>query len=159
MKMIKFLSVPFIVLLASFVFVSCDKEENIDSASLVGDWILIHQEGYEEYNGKREDLEKDYPTDEYLNYQLVVKFMEKDGGLYMMFTDYEGLQEGDIWDDYLKVQVDESEIVPVLDDEDFTEEEMTFKIIELTSTKMVLYNREKDIDSSYESTMTFKKLN
>ena len=63
---------------------------------------------------------------------------------------------------YVKVEVRGDKIVPIFDEyeeDDFTEEEMMFKIIELTSTKLVLYNSENDSDGSFESTMTFNKLN
>lgn len=162
MKKVGFLFASFIVLLTSFVFVSCDKEEDFDSAGLVGDWILIREEGYEDYDGERDDFDNEYPTADYWDYQEVFRFKNTEDGLKMTVLDYCEIDEALDESYYIKVEVRGDKIVPVFDgydEDDFSAEEMTFEIVELTSTKMVLYNREKDIDGSFESTMTFKKLN
>lgn len=162
MKMKRFLFTSFIVLLTSLAFVSCDKEEDIDSANLVGDWILIHEKGYEDYEGERDEFDNDYPTDDYADYQDVFRFVEGENGLMMTVLDYCEINEHLDDSYYVKVEVRGDKIVPIFDEyeeDDFTEEEMMFKIIELTSTKLVLYNSENDSDGSFESTMTFNKLN
>ncbi len=165
MRKMRFLFAYFILLLTSFVFVSCDKESDLDSKSLVGDWIVINEKGYEIWNGDKDTFDNDYPESDYEDYQEVFRFKETDKGLFMTVLDYSEVSEIDDESYYVKVELRGNEIVPLFeeDEDDFSVEEMTFEIRELSSTRLVLYNYEKyndeDGEGSFESTITCKKLN
>lgn len=161
------LFVTLMSLIASFSFVSCDKEENIETGNLVGDWILIKSEGYEEDEEGRDDYEEEFPTEDYEVYQSVIKFREKDGELFMEFTSYYYVEDSFDYDNSIKIEVRGSEIVPVIGEKEVGEygdvyedlvEEFTFKIKGLSSTTLVLYNASEYVGGSYEDTSTYKKL-
>jgi len=144
-------------LFAALSFTACsdDDETNlpITPDNIVGTWQIVHQEGWEIYDGEKDTWSDDYP-DEYGWYSTTT--FNKNGTY--TTTDYE-------YDDYEDENYIETKTgsYSISDNtltmkKDYSNKSYKYEIRKLTESELVLLDVYEEPDYSFEETSTFKRI-
>ncbi len=142
-------------LLAAISFSACsdDDEPNLPAtpANIAGTWQIVHSQGWEIYDGKKEPWSDDYPMASEDNYYWTYTF---DKGGTCTRTSYEDGDSPYSWARSYSI----SGNTLTLKDDEYPDEGDIYQIKSLTESQLVLFESGKDSESSWESTETYKRL-
>ena len=151
------------MLLSMFILTSCDKEEpelpsnkkekKDPSSTLIGTWKMVRNQGYEIYNGKKEEW--DYAENEFDFVEKIV--IKKDGTGSWISEEREGFEyeedEGDVEEFDYKLKGNMLTLDYGSGDFD------SFKVTKLTSSELVIeYLLKKEDGNEFCEKFYFKKV-
>ncbi len=144
-------------LLAAISFAACsdDDETNLTATpdNIAGTWKIVHEEGWEIYDGEKDTWSFDYPDEDG---RYITTTFNKNGT--WTSTEYE-------YDDYEDKNYTEYKTgsYSISDDtltikEDYSNESYIYEIKKLTKSELVLLDIYEEPDYSFEETSTYKRI-
>lgn len=138
------------MLLLVVVLPSCAGDGDFGNDDIVGRWQPVEEEGYDEYMGEREEYSYTYSNDPE-DYEIIMEFTS-DGKVY----EYDAV-DNEI-DDEGTYEIKDGKLFITSYDYEGEKEIESSNIVSLTSSRLVIENREKYEYGEYYLKMTLKKV-
>lgn len=143
-----------LIAISSLLMAACSKDDNkaIDKNSFAkSTWELVYEEGYEIYNGEREEW-SEKPTD----YSMTLIFNDDDTGT-EIYVDYNesGEEEYRSSNKFTWAYNDKANTLTIVNID--SKDDIVFVVEKVSSSEMILVEHMKEADYEYYAKETFRK--